>query len=432
MGTPASIPVPEPEVALCRVLTRHHLLNRTETGSGSLVDVADDVVGLHATIPATPYLSLHERIRRFDSTDLDDALYGRRSLVRLKAMRGTVFVVSRRLAPVVFAATRAATTASDRRWLGTNEQAYARLTPKVLAALAGRSLTVRELRKTIGADADLSGIVAMLCDEGRIVRDRPVGSRHSSTFRYRLWTDAFPGVRLDEWDEDTATQELVRLYLDSYGPASRADLIWWTGLPARRIDEAIDRLGAVLTTVSVTGLGNRLLMTQTALHDTKTTDPTTSAVQLLPKLDPYTMGYKDRSRMLDPRHNEMVIDRGGNVTSVVLAEGRVVGVWDLVEDPNAAIRVLLFDPDHRDRRLILERAAESAAFWFGEPVAVEEYTSMVPLRQRSGVMRQPLDAAQPRGTRLTKPAPGPRRAAAATDPTAPSPALASRPGGETP
>jgi hypothetical protein len=91
----------------------------------------------------------------------------------------------------------------------------------------------------------------------------------------------------------------------------------------------------------------------------------------------------------------MVINRGGNVTSVVLVDGRVAGVWDLTEDPNPAIRVLLFDPDHRDRHRILDRAAETAAFWFGEPVTVAEYASMVPLRQRSVVMRRPLDDARP-------------------------------------
>jgi hypothetical protein len=61
------------------------------------------------------------------------------------------------------------------------------------------------------------------------------------------------------------------------------------------------------------------------------------------------MRCKDRSRFLDAGLNEMVIDRGGNVTSVVLVDGRVAGVWDLAEKPNPAIRVLLFDPDHRDR-----------------------------------------------------------------------------------
>ena len=93
--------------------------------------VADDVVGVHATSPATPYLSLHSRIRDLRPADLDDASYGQRSLLRLKGMRGTVFLFSRGLAPLVFAATRAATLASDRRWLAVNEQAYARLAPAV-------------------------------------------------------------------------------------------------------------------------------------------------------------------------------------------------------------------------------------------------------------------------------------------------------------
>ncbi len=363
------------------------------TGAAGIVQVTDDVVGLHATSPTTPYLLLHERIRGFGFADLEDAVYKRRDLVRLKAMRGTVFLLSRRLAPLVFAATRAATLASDRRWLGTNDEAYARVAPKVLAALAGKSFTVAELRKTLGADADLAGVVAMLCDEGRIVRDRPLGSR-SSTFRYRAWGDAFPGVSLDEWDETAATRELVRLYLDGYGPVSRADLIWWTGLPARRIDDALHNLGEELVTVSVAGLGDGLLMTPFALDQTTAIEPRAVAVNLLPMLDPYTMGYKDRGRLLDPALNEAVVDRGGNVTSVVVVDGRIVGVWDLTEEPNAAVRVLLFDPDHRDRRRILDRAAETAAFWFGEPVPVQEYTSMVPLRQRSGVMRRPLDDAQ--------------------------------------
>lgn len=401
MGARVSKPIVAEDAALRRVLTKHHLLTRTE--ASGIVQVADDVVGLHATSPTTPYLSLHERIRSFSSADLDDAVYEQRSLVRLKAMRGTVFLMSRRLAPVVFAATRAATLASDRRWLGTNDEAYARLAPKVLAALAGQPSTAAELRKTLEADADLAGVVAMLCDEGRLVRDRPVGGRNSNTFRYRLWADALPDVSLDDWDEAAATRELVRLYLDSYGPVSRTDVIWWTGLPARRIDDAIQSLGDQILTISVTGLGDALLTTPAALDKAKAIDVGTVAVNLVPILDPYSMGYKDRRRLLEPGLNDMIIDRGGNVTSVVLVDGRVAGVWDFTEDPNAAIRVLLFEPDHRDRQCILDRAAETAAFWFDRPVPVEEYTSMVPLRSRSGVMRRPLDDAQPRS------APGPTK-----------------------
>lgn len=400
MTVSASTPALQHDAALWRVLAQQHLIEPAP--GAALAAIADDLVGLHATSPATPVLSLHARVRGFALADLEDALYERRALVRLKAMRGTVFVFSRQMAPLVFAATRAATLASDRRWLGTSAPTYERLAPEVQAALAGQSLTVAELRKVLGDDPELAGVVGLLCDEGRIVRDRPISAR-STTFRYRLWADAFPDVALDAWDETSATRELVRRYVDGYGPVSRPDVIWWTGLPAHRIDQALDALRDEVATTSVAGIGERFLMTRTgAARAAAGPEPRPGTVNLLPMLDPYTMGYKDRRRFLEPRLNDFVIDRGGNVTSVVLVDGLVAGVWDLVEEPSPAIRVLVFDPHGRQRSEILGRAETTAGFWFGTAVPVEEYTSMVPLRQRSGVMRRPLDGAQPRASALTK------------------------------
>jgi hypothetical protein len=139
-------------------------------------------------------------------------------------------------------------------------------------------------------------------------------------------------------------------------------------------------------------------MTAASVERAATIDPEPAIVNLVPMLDPYTMGYKDRRRLLDPVLNETVIDRGGNMTSVILVDGRVVGVWDLVEAPTATARVLLFEPDHPCREAVLQQAAAVAAFWFGAAADVEEYASMVPLRYRSGVMRRPLDGGE-RGRR---------------------------------
>jgi Winged helix DNA-binding domain len=409
MGAPDSVVVVEQQSALRRVLGWHHLLEPAE--AAQLVEVAEDVVGLHATSASTPYLSVHARTRAFDSGELDDALYGRRSLVRLKAMRGTVFVWSLDMAPLVFAATRAATVAADRRWLGINGEDYEGVAPRVLAALAGQSLTVGELRQTLEVDADVAAVVAMLCDEGRIVRDRPVGGRTSNAFRYRHWADAYPDVFLAEWDETDATRELLWRYVNAYGPVSRADAIWWTGLPARRVDDALHSLQDELVTVAVGDLGDRLLMTTATIDKAVAIEPGPIAVNLVPMLDPYTMGYRDRSRLFDSGLNELLIDRGGNVTSVVLIDGRVAGVWDLAETPNPAARVLLFDPDDPRRERVLERAADAGAFWFGRAVPVEEYESMVALKHRRGVMRRPLDDAQPRRARRVKKRTGPVAAA---------------------
>src|SRR6185436_7395705 len=59
------------------------------------------VVGLHSTDPASVVLSARARLDPFAVADLEDALYERRTLLRLLAMRRTMFVVPIDLAAVM-------------------------------------------------------------------------------------------------------------------------------------------------------------------------------------------------------------------------------------------------------------------------------------------------------------------------------------------
>ena len=71
-------------------LARRHFLNAPAQAPAQ---VAGDVVGLHATDPATPYLSLWARVPGFTIADLDSELYDRRTLVKHLAMRRTLWVI---------------------------------------------------------------------------------------------------------------------------------------------------------------------------------------------------------------------------------------------------------------------------------------------------------------------------------------------------
>ena len=57
---------------------------------------------LHATEPATVYLSLHARVDDLTVADVDRAFYEERSLVKQLAMRRTVFVFPRDLLPAAW------------------------------------------------------------------------------------------------------------------------------------------------------------------------------------------------------------------------------------------------------------------------------------------------------------------------------------------
>ena len=96
-----------------RLIVRHHL----DRPAATVEQVAADLVGLHSTDPATVVLALRARLDPFDVAHLEDALYERRSLLRLLAMRRTMFVVPLDLAAVMQASCAAALAPVERRKL---------------------------------------------------------------------------------------------------------------------------------------------------------------------------------------------------------------------------------------------------------------------------------------------------------------------------
>ena len=87
-----------------RLAARHHLAPTARVTD--VVQLAGDLVGLHATDPATIYLATAARLKtpKRAVPAMDRALYVDRTLVRTLCMRRTMFVVPLDLVPVVQAA----------------------------------------------------------------------------------------------------------------------------------------------------------------------------------------------------------------------------------------------------------------------------------------------------------------------------------------
>ncbi|WP_197519492.1 DNA glycosylase AlkZ-like family protein, partial [Mycobacterium sp. E2327] len=72
-------------------LARRHFLAAGDTLP--ITRVIAGLLGLHASDPATPYLSLWARLPGFATADLEEQLYRKRSAVRHLAMRRTLWLV---------------------------------------------------------------------------------------------------------------------------------------------------------------------------------------------------------------------------------------------------------------------------------------------------------------------------------------------------
>ncbi len=378
------------------VLHKQHLVRAGQRAG--VAAVASDLIGLHATDPLTPYLSLLARIPGFEAGLLDHELYETHGVVRIPAMRNTLFLVARPQVATVIAATRSAGVRTSWQYFAgrLSREQYQQAAPQILAALRGHEATVRELKRSLDLDCDVSATVKLLCDEAVLVRAHPAGGPRAAQHAYALMSQWLPDLDLAAaGEEGEALARLVAAYVQAYGPVGEADIAWWTGSPRRGVRAAIAALGGALATVTVEGSDSEMLMQRddlAALRGAAAMEP--AGLVLLPELDPYTQGYAHRGRYLDAGHAPWVLDRKGNVTSTVLLDGRVVGVWDLTERPAAEIRLHLLAPLDKGQRDALNALAErTARFVLGTPAPAVEYRTMIPLTERAGWVRSPLEGA---------------------------------------
>ena len=371
-------------------LRRQHV-TAANNGGDTILSVIDDLLGLHATVPLSPYIQLRARLPDFTPTGLESLLdHGR--VARVGCMRRTLFLESAELIPLVLAATEQLAVRTD-RYLevnGLTPDRYEALAGRIETAVSGRAMTVRELSAALAVDQRLSPVVTALCDESRLVRWKGRGGWRSAQPAYRRFSEALPAVHLNSWTEQGAIPELVARYIRRYGPVTEADIAWWTGLSRATIRAAVASLPN-LSLVEIRGLRGTFLIHAADLEVARGASATADALSLLPVLDPYLQSHADRSRFIDAEHLPYVVDRGGNVTSVILARGHAVGVWDYLRKPASQMRLLFFDQiEPGTKRRAHQAAAELGGFLAGNEPAVVECSHMTPLARDTGAFLSPL------------------------------------------
>ena len=360
-----------------RLATRHHLA-RPESG---VVTVAGDLVGLHSSDTPSVYLSARARLRHFTVADMEEALYEKRTLVRMLGMRRTMFVVPVDLAAVMDAACTQALAPAERRRLvrmledqgiaADGTRWLAQVSEVTLAAMAargeataaeltddvpelGRKLSFGEGKRWAGTVGVSTRVLFLLATEGRVVRGRPLGSWLSRQYRWSPTASWLEGG-LPDMDATAARRELLERWLRTFGPGTLTDLRWWTGWTVKHTQAALSALGAVEVQLD-DGIGYVLA------DDVEPVDGHDPWAALLPALDGSVMGWKERGWYLGG-HGPRLFDRNGNAGPTVWSEGRVVGGWGQGADGAVAVRLLEDVGGDAEELIALE--AERLSDWLG-------------------------------------------------------------------
>lgn len=385
-----------------RLGVRHHLAARATT----VEEAVDGVVALHATDPASVYLSVWSRVRDVSVADVEDALYSRRTLLRILGMRRTVFVTDVATAGSVQAACSYDIAARQRRLLekqlGTlghpeNVPRPAEWLDEVMASVekalrARGSATAQQLAEdeprlrqqllmakgkpyeSIGNVT--SRVLFQLAAEGRLVRGRPRGSWQSTQYHWSPLTDwlesasgSGTGTKSSvaaDWpglSEDEARAALARRWLHAFGPAPVADLRWWTGWTAGQTKKALTAVAPAEVDLD----GEPAIALPGDLAPVGDPAPW---IALLPALDSTAMGWQSRDWYLG-QHRTALFDRSGNIGPTVWSDGRIVGAW--AHRPSGEVAVRLLEDIGTEKTAEAESEAARLSAWLGEARVVPKF-----------------------------------------------------------
>lgn len=284
--------------------------------------------GLHAQVMSSVDLALWARIDGLRPDIVADALWRKRTLIKMWAMRATLHVL-------------------PAKNLGTWIAGLGIYKPGVWPLKSPESLAVakyidKALRGKILDRTELAAEVTKLGATPQMVQAM-LGS-WSSSLRYASFVGSLcfaptkgPHARFThpatwlrkppaEVDTDEAFDELTTRYLATYGPATDVDLgpRWW-GINQGSAKRRFAALGKVATQVTIEG--QRYWMLAKDVAELAATEPV-DVVRLLPAFDQWVVCASRRvPAMLDPKYRQRIYRLQGWVSPVLLVNGRMTGVW---------------------------------------------------------------------------------------------------------
>jgi uncharacterized protein YcaQ len=353
------------------LLHKQHLA--ASTRDTDLVRMSEEIGGLHATGAIAPYLSLWARRTGFAKKELQEALFDERSLGKVLCIRNTLFIFPRELLPAAYQATKKQREALLSRWLrqhGITPQEYERSSADIREMLGDAAKTAVEIKQEL-SDPSLRALVDLMPNDWQLVRTRPRGTWRSNMYEYSTFEAWFPEVNLEALTVEEAQVKLVEHYLSHLGPATEEDIVWWSGLGKLETKQALATMEQQLVEIEIEGLREGYLVLASDLSELERSYHTGRPMVLLPSLDPYVMGYKDRRRFLDAVRHEQVFDRAGNALPTVWFDGEVVGIW-LEDKKRSMLEVFLFQA--ADKQALTELEAEAqrlARFLEHDPIGVQ-------------------------------------------------------------
>ncbi|MFX1320606.1 MAG: winged helix DNA-binding domain-containing protein [Promethearchaeota archaeon] len=368
------------------VLKKQHLTEDNKTND--IIQITEDLCGLHSTDLKTSYLALFIRTRNFKKADLEKELYINKTMGRIRGMRRTLFIQTKNMIPIVHAATFKLSEKTFQKYMEYHKislKDYQEISNSIIKILKGKELSASEIRKDLNSESNIPAIIQLMCNHGLLIRGRPIKDWKDRRNKYILFSEQFPTIHLAEFNEKDAIKQLVERYVKSYGPVTESDISWWTGLTKTKIRGALKIIEEQLERIKVLNIEGDFIIFKSDMNQLKDVDNSKEKVlNFLPELDPYLMGYKERGRYINYSNYDRVFDRSGNAAATILINGKINGIWDVEENSEPLFKFYLFNSiEDNLKNELYDKAQKIGTFYLDTNVQIKECNSMSPLTERT-------------------------------------------------
>lgn len=359
------------------ILTKNYL---AAVKAPQLLQLVKELVGLPGEPPLVPFLAAYARLANFSPADLLTELYQNRRFIQSILMRSASYVVATENFLTLHAATARQHNQdfnSEFRLWGLDNSEVEALEKPILEAIGDQPATaeaiikrlppslVRELSQTsrggrVSATNNVALILRWLAAKGSLVasqemlvdpgamqfelseyasfgsapdrQDRSASHLKIESLTYAPLPTWYPDLDLTTAPSEAEAQAaLVQAYLAAFGPATEADISFWTGFGKSETARAVNALASKTTLTLVEGIpGMLLLLKEQAEALQATPPPSPPIVNILPDDDPFVTAHRaSRARYFaDQKLQRHVFNSSGAAQPTIIVNGQIVGTWE--------------------------------------------------------------------------------------------------------
>ena len=295
-------------------------------------------IGLHSTDYLTPYLSLWARISDFDPSKMFDEINNEKLALRMRAMRGTLFIVHRKNITMIISAIENMT---KKRLKGAKKYApkgfdYNKVKKAIVDLLhKNPNLKFSEIKELLADQIDSTEInfaKSSMELEGIIVRSKQRNIT-DKLYSYALFEDIFPKLSKKSIGHDAAIQEIFCKYLAIFGPATLDDFRWWLPINKTNITSAIEEMKDVESFILDESYFYMTKEDYNAFESFSFSDNYNSRVIFLPYEDHYPKAFINRNFFIADYMTPHLFGVNhkitkGEIRPSIWLDGKIIGRWE--------------------------------------------------------------------------------------------------------